>query len=153
MTIICEAACLIIALAGAMQQLQPPPVDEMPLSVTSYWLFDDSGNPVAWGGQADGDPHHYANMYPTSPDHAGKVGACISAWVKRGWTKAISFLWQGKRIIIHCYDAFGLESYRQPFYHDGYGRWVVPVDILSPVPYHGLVLEWEASVVEVGDLE
>lgn len=44
-------------------------------------------------------------------------------------------------------------AYREPFYHSHYERWVVPVDVLSPVPLHGLVWEWETAVVQVGELQ
>lgn len=133
--------CLCIAL-GVM------PIDSLPLSVTSYWPFVD-GQPMAWAGQADGDPHHYANMQPTSPDHAGQVAACIQDWTRREWTTALSFTWQGQPMTLACWDTFGAESYRQPFYHDGYGKWVIPVDVLSPAPYHGLVRDWQREVVSV----
>ena len=126
-----------------------PPVEEMPLSITSYWLFNDSGVSVPWGGQADGDPTVYANMMPTDPAHAEQVGACIGDWVTLGYTTAVSFTWQGKPLTIACWDAFGLESYRKPFFHGGYGEWVIPVDILSPLPYHGLVWEWQREMVPV----
>ena len=144
------AVCLLMAIAGTVQiGTAVPAVEDMPLSVTSYWLFDDTGQPVAWGGQADGDPLHYANGQTTSPDDAGRVAACIGEWVKRGYTTAVSFTWQGQPVTVACYDAFGLESYRQPFFHEGYGEWVVPIDLLSPVPFHGLVREWNTAVVEV----
>lgn len=147
------AVCLALAIAGALEAMQPPPVDQMPLSVTSYWLFDDSGTAVAWNGQANGDPNHYANGEATSPAHAGRVAACIQDWTRLGWTTAVSFWWDGQLVEVACYDNFGLASYRQPFYHSGYGRWVVPVDVLSPVPLHGLVEQWETAVVVVGEIK
>lgn len=138
---------------AALAQAQPPPIEQMPLSVTSYWLFDEAGQPVAWDGQADGDPHHYANMQPTSPGHANQVGACISDWTRFNWTTSVSFVWQGQPLDIACFDAFGAVSYRQPFFHEGYGTWVVPIDVLSPEPLHGLVWEWQTEVVLVEELE
>ncbi len=154
MTLVCAqtAACFALLLSGALERLQPPPLEEMPLSITSYWLFDATGAPVAWEGQANGDPWHYANLEPTSPSHARQVAACIQPWTRFGWTTAVSFWWQGEWLTVACYDNFGAVSYRQPFYHDGYGRWVIPVDVLSPVPYHGLVREWETDMVQVGNL-
>lgn len=151
---ICQGInCAALFVAGTLGQLQPPPIEAMPLSLTSYWLFDDTGQPVAWSGQADGDPGHYANMVHTDPAHAGKIGACIGEWVTMPYTTAVSFTWQGQRYDVACFDAFGLESYRQPFYHEGYGVWVVPVDVLSPVPLHGLVWEWEAAMIGVGEVD
>ena len=148
----CQALeCLALLWGGFTSQLQPPPVGEMPLSITSYWMFDDNGNPVAWEGQANGDPGHYANGEATSPDHACKVGACIQDWTLLNWTTAATFWWQGEQMTIACYDNFGLESYRRPFYHAGYGEWVIPIDVLSPLPYHGLVWEWGTEMVKVGE--
>lgn len=155
MTLLCAqtAACLVLAIAGALESTQPPPVADMPLSVTSYWIFDDSGVPVAWNGQANGDPDHYANGEATSPDHAGKVAACIQDWTLLGWTTAVTFWWGGEQMTVACYDNFGDEDYRRPFYHAGYGQWVVPIDILSPLPYHGLVWDWSRDVVQVGEID
>lgn len=148
------AACIGLVIAGALQSIGPrPPLDAMPLSVTSYWFYDEDGQPVAWKGQADGDPSIYGNSYPTDISHAGRVGACIQELVRRVTTHAFTFTWRGQLITIHCYDTFGKVSYRRPFYHNGYGRWVIPIDILSPTPYHGLVSEWSLSVVEVGSID
>jgi hypothetical protein len=149
---VCQTAvCIIIAISGAIEAATAvPPIESMPLSVTSYWLFDADGEAVAWNGQANGDPWHYANGEATSPDHAGKVAACIQDWTLLYWTTAVSFWWGGEFITVACYDNFGAVDYRQPFYHDGYGEWVVPIDILSPVPFHGLVRDWSTAVVKVG---
>jgi hypothetical protein len=125
----------------------------MPLSVTAYWFFGPDGEPIPWNGQADGSPEAYANMQPTSPDHAQKVGACIQDWTLFYWTTAVSFVWQGQELQVACYDNFGLESYRQPFYHDGYGVWVVPVDVLSPYPMHDLVWDWHTDMVRVEEID
>lgn len=126
-------------------------LEELPLSVTSYWPFDENGHAVAYGGQADGNPHVYANMMPTSPDHAHQVAACISDWTTLGHTTAVTFWWLGEEITVACWDAFGAEAYRRPFFHDGYGRTVIPIDILSPTPYHGLVHDWSTLMVPVAD--
>lgn len=152
-TILCETSlCALLMVSGAVESLTAvPPIEGMPLSLTSYWFWDEDGQPVAWAGQADGDPFHYANMVETDPAHAGKVGACIGAWVTRPWTTAVSFTWQGQQYDVACFDAFGDVDYRRPFYHEGYGAWVVPVDLLSPVPLHGLVWEWDTAIVEVGE--
>lgn len=150
----CQAArCALLLWGGITAQLQPPPIEQMPLSVTSFWMFDDNGNPVAWGGQANGDPGHYANGEATSPAHAGKVAACIQDWTLLNWTTAVSFWWGGEQMTVACYDNFGAPSYRRPFYHAGYGTWVVPIDLLSPLPYHGLVWDWSRDVVQVGTVQ
>ena len=147
---LCQTAvCLLLMVSGALDSVQPPPIEQMPLSITSYWLFDDVGTPVAFGGQADSDPTVYANMVQTDPAHAGEVGACIQSWVTRPYTTAVSFTWQGQELQVACYDNFGLESYRRPFYHEVYGVWVVPVDVLSPYPMHGLVWDWSTEIVRV----
>ena len=152
MTITRAAAFALLVSSAISQVTQPPPVSEMPLSVTSFWFFDADGNPVAWKGQANGDPYHYANTEPTSADHAGKVAACIQEWTTFGWTTAVTFMWYGEQMTVACYDNFGAVNYRQPFFHEGYGEWVVPIDILSPVTYHGLVREWSTDMVRVGNL-
>ena len=152
MTITRAAAFALLVSSAISQVTQPPPVEQMPLSVTSFWFFDADGNPVAWQGQANGDPYHYANTEPTSADHAGKVAACIQEWTTFGWTTAVTFMWYGEQMTVACYDNFGAVNYRQPFFHEGYGEWVVPIDILSPVTYHGLVREWSTDMVRVGNL-
>lgn len=147
-----NAACLLLAISGAVEAVTAvPPLESMPLSLTSYWMFDDDGQPVAWGGQANDDPGHYANGEVAVPEHAGNVAACIQDWTLFYWTTAVSFTWQGQQMQVSCYDNFGAESYRRPFFHDGYDVWVVPVDILSPVPFHGLVWEWSTDTVKVGE--
>jgi len=131
----------------------PPPLGEMALSLTNYWLFDEVGTPLAWGGQADGDPYHYANMQPTSAAHDWQVSACIGDWTKFYHTTAVTFWWQGEWRELVCYDAFGLESYRQPFFHEGHEQWVIPVDVLTSEPVYGLVDSWETATVPVGGIE
>ena len=145
--------CADLALAQANNVNCPPPLDEMALSLTNYWFYGPDGEPVAWEGQSDGDPSVYANSYPTSPEHEWLVSACIGDWTKLYNTTAVSFYWEGEWREVACYDAFGLESYREPFFHDGYGRWVIPVDILTDDPVYGLVTEWQTAVVPVGAVD
>lgn len=164
MTLVCEAAlCLAIALTGITEQLKPPPIEQMPLALTNYWFFDSSGNPVAWNYQANGEPDEYANLYPTDPSHAWQVAACIQDWTKlyvepepgyiAPYTTSISFWWNGQERTVACYDNFGAITYRRPFYHSGYGQWVIPVDVLTPEPVYGLVWDWSMDMVVIGELE
>lgn len=40
---------------------------------------------------------------------------------------------------VKALDTFGNPVYQAgPFYHDGYGRWVIPLDILTDTPLHYL---------------
>lgn len=145
--------CADPALALANNVNCPPAIEDMALSLTSYWFFGPDGEPVAWNGQADGNPEGYANSYPTSPDHAWRVSACISEWTTLYWTTAVSFMWGSQIREVACYDNFGLESYREPFFHDGYGQWVIPVDVLTPEVVHGLVHDWSTTTVQVGAVD
>jgi hypothetical protein len=88
--------CLALMWAGFTAQLQPPPLQEMPLGLTNYWFFDENGRPVAWNGQANGQPDYYANMYPTDAAHNWHVAGCIQDWTKiyhgqGSMTTAVSF--------------------------------------------------------------
>jgi hypothetical protein len=44
-------------------------------------------------------------------------------------------------------------DYRRPFYHPGYGTWIIPVDVLTDEPVYGLVWGWETAVVQIGDFQ
>ena len=85
--------CADPALAMANNVNCPPAIEEMALSLTSYWFFGPDDEPIPWNGQADGDPERYANSHPTSADHAWQVSACISDWTTLYWTTAVSFTW------------------------------------------------------------
>lgn len=161
--------CLGLLLAGAVDGVtQPPPLEQMALSLTNYWFFDSAGAPVAYEGQADGDPSVYGSLYPTSAGHKWQVAGCIGglkdspwpAWTKTylgpdavSYTTAVSFLWYGERVTLVCADTFGLESYRRPFFHEGCGCWVVPVDILTDEPVKAFVWEWETTAVSFGEID
>lgn len=128
--------------AVAQGEYERPPLGEMPVSLTSYWIFDEQGDYLpGWGGQCDSSCEDAANGVILTLDMAGRVGACISSWVKfRPHTLTVVF---SDGSMMECVDAFGRESYRQPFFHEGYGRWVIPADILYPPPgVHGLVENW-----------
>lgn len=103
-------------------------------SVTNCWPFSDDGQLTAWGGQADGAPNYTANMTEiTSPQQAWD-------WV------AGPLPLVGKTVTIPGYgtylvnDTFGATAYQEGvFYHDGYGRYVIGIDIFTPQPIHELV--------------
>lgn len=143
------AICIYTVLAVVEGLNCPPPLEDMPLSLTSYWTMDSDGNYVPWNGQADDTPHLAANGTLLTPDMAWQTSACISDWTTRYWTNTVIFWWNGEQREVACNDEFGRESYRQPFYHDGYGLWVIPVDVFSPEPVHGLVWEWQLGNVQV----
>lgn len=150
--------CLALMWAGFTAQLQPPPLQEMPLGLTNYWFFDKNGRPVAWNGQANGQPDYYANMYPTDAAHNWHVAGCIQDWTKiyhgqGSVTTAVSFWWHGEQRELACYDNFGDADYRRPFYHPGYGTWIIPVDVLTDEPVYGLVWGWGTAVVQIGDFQ
>lgn len=143
------AICMFMILAAVEGLNCPPPIEEMPLSVASYWTMDEDGNYIAWNGQADDSPELAANGTYLTPDLAWQAGACISEWTTRYWTTSVVFQWGGEVREVACHDEFGRESYRRPFFHDGYGLWVIPVDVFSPEPVHGLVWEWNTGRVQV----
>lgn len=109
---------------------------EMCISLTSYWVWKEDGTFLdGWGGQCDSDCTTTANGTTLSHDWAWtgqgdplSAAACISPWVRLGTTRTITLPYYGE---VSCVDAFGLESYRQPFYHPTYERWIVPVDLLA----------------------
>jgi hypothetical protein len=152
---LCEiAVCAIAVMAGALDAMQPPPIEKMPLSLTSYYFLDEDGEPVAWNYQANGDPGRYANMYPTSANHEWKVAACIQDWTKLwqgefSWTTSVSFMWDSVEREVSCFDNFGAVGYRQPFFHEGYGEWVIPLDIMTDEPVHGLVWGWSSDMARI----
>lgn len=159
--------CLALLLAGTLDGVQPPPLEQMALSLTNYDLFQGGEMAVAWNGQANGDPAHYGSNYPTSPAHVWRVAACIGAHPDGGvdWTKtyqgpdtvsfttAVSFWWGGQWVTLVCVDTFGRESYRRPFFHEGCACWVVPVDVLTDEPLRAFVWEWETTAVSFEVLE
>lgn len=158
-------SCLALTWVGFTAQLQPPPLTEMPLSLTNYWFFDSDGNPVAWNGQANGEPDLYGNLYPTSASHEWQVAGCINAWTKLyiepgedeepfdSYTTAVSFWWNGERHDLSCYDNFGDPDYRRPFFHERHGTWVIPVDVLTDEVVYGLVWDWSLDTAVIGEVD
>jgi hypothetical protein len=158
---LCETAavCAIMLLSGSVEAVTvPPPISQMPLSLTNYWFFDSDGNPLPYGGQANGEPERYANLYPTSADHEWRVAGCIQDWTKLyegwdSWTTAVSFTWQGEARAVACFDNFGDEDYRRPFFHERYGLWIIPVDILTGEPVYGLVWDWAIDMTRIEEID
>lgn len=134
------AACLMLVATG--EQLDctpaPPPIHEVCVSLTNYWPFDDSGELAPLNGQADSTPQYTAVMHElTSPD--------IDRWSLVAGPASLL----GKTVCVGyygCYpvlDTFGTIVYRQGvFWHDGYGQWVIGVDVLTDAPIHELVCNW-----------
>lgn len=124
----------------------PPPIEEMCLSVTSYWVWNDSGVMMdGWGGQCNEDCSYTASGHRLpylAQDFQGGYAACIQDWTKlKGYpTKVVTF----DEFSLFCVDNFGDPDYREPFYHDYYKRWVVPIDVLAQ-GVHRLVCNWSLS--------
>ncbi len=124
-----------------------PAFSEMCLSVTSYWVWDDNGDIYdGWRGQCDADCSTTGAGYKL-PDrveeYTDQYAACIFDWTKlRGYsTRLVTVPSIGA---YKCVDNFGAPSYQQPFYHDYYEQWVIPIDLLNPFA-HGLFCGWSAG--------
>lgn len=101
-------------------------------SVTNYWPFDEEGNPVPWGGQADGSPSYTANGYHITPEHDWHVAAVP-------YTLINSTLVFPNGHTVYAADTFGHETYqRGVFWHDGWETWVIGVDVLTSEPVYYL---------------
>ena len=126
--------------------IEPPPIEDMCLHVTSYDVWDENGDIYdGYHGQCDADCSKTGGGY-TLPDRAedyrGGYAACI-----RGWTSLVGYQTTHIKVnglTVACVDSFGRESYQQPFFHPGYSpaQWVIPVDVLSAVPTQELVCNW-----------
>ena len=124
----------------------PPPLEEMCLSVTSYWVWDKNGKIFdGYHGQCDADCSFTGAGYylpEKAEDYQGGYAACIYDWtmLKGHNTRTVNVL--GEKW--HCVDNFGKESYWEPFFHYGYWDWVIPVDLLAPLE-HGLYCDWDVG--------
>jgi len=139
-----------------------PEVDEVCWSVTSYWPFeltedvppfrsvdfyslprvkieqmllssDYYWQPVAWNGQADDTPTVTGNGYVINPysDNWGLVAGPIE-------TYGMDFCFHAG-LCLRQHDTFGNETYQNGvFWHDGYKRYVIGVDVLTYEPLHYL---------------
>lgn len=116
------------------EQCNIPEPDEVCISLTAYWPFNEDGKAVPWNGQADGSPSLTANGFRISPDSKNKVAAAPLMLV--GGSVDIM------GISANIHDTFGNEVYQHGiFWHDGYNHWVLPVDILSNDSIHYLVCD------------
>ncbi len=124
-------------------EYNPPPIQDMCLSVTSYWVWDSFGDIFSgWEGQCDENCSLTAAGYtlpPQAEDYFGGYAACIQDWTKLKTfpTTIVKFA----DYSLYCVDNFGDLDYRAPFYHDNYKRWVIPVDILAE-GVHELQCNW-----------
>lgn len=139
---------LLFALLAA---LMPPPkdMDKIPrithpkicVSVTNYWPYDDSGEAVPFGGQADSDPFHTAYMVAI---HSGMEGTFAAGPDGLGGRTVVLRGWGNIRFgPLPIWDRFGKPSYRRGvFWHDSYQRWVWALDIFTSQPIHYLECDW-----------
>ena len=124
-----------------------PPIADMCLAVTSYWVWDDNGDIYdGWMGQCDADCSKTGAGYDLplrAEDYTDNYAACIFNWTSlKGYpTRLVSIPGYGD---YKCVDNFGDLDYRQPFYHDYYEQWVVPIDLLSPFA-HTLACNWSTG--------
>lgn len=145
MTVVCETAvCIALLISGVMEQVQPPPVEEMPLYATAY-------NWELGGINCDHDCGVTAIGVETRPELLGRVAACPSEWIGTVYTTVIT-LADGSEW--WCIDTFGEEKNRKPllFNHPYYGaHWVLRVDfaVSDPLAFwhnqellYGWSLEW-----------
>ena len=138
--------------------LDPPPIDipivpvvpdipDMCLAITSYWVWDDNGDIYdGWQGQCNEDCSTTGAGYslpPRAEEYTENYAACIFDWTSLiGYpTRLVSIPGYGD---YSCVDNFGAPSYQQPFYHDYYEQWVIPIDLLHPFA-HNLVCNWSTT--------
>lgn len=142
-------SCLGLGQVGichsARDPLHVPPLSQTPLHVTNYWVFDENGEYLpGYMGQCDSDCSATATGFVLEQEDRGQVEACISKWTRLYWTTALTF--NGRTVA--CVDTFGDETYRAgPFWHEGWGSWVVAVDLFTDQPTYELVYNWEKEVV------
>jgi hypothetical protein len=115
-----------------------PPTHEIPIHMTNYNPWDEQGILMVSGNktsQCDNDCSRTAAGFeiPTKAEDLNTyVAACPFPDV--GFEITI------RGVKYFCWDTFGNEYYRAgPFFHEGRGVWVYPVDILTPHPIYQLV--------------
>jgi hypothetical protein len=124
-----------------------PERQDMCLSITSYWVWNKDGEMLdGWGNQCNEDCSITASgttLPAVSSDYSGGYAACVQDWTSLvGYpTKTLDIDGYGKYT---CVDTFGEPSYRKPFFHEGYDRWVIPVDLLHPGA-QDLVCDWSGG--------
>lgn len=116
------------------EQCTIPKADDLCISLTAYWPFDDDGNAIPFNGQADATPNQTANGFHISPANKNTVAAAPLGLV--GGNVSVF----GIDAVIQ--DTFGHDVYQHGvFWHDYYERWVLPIDILSDDEIHYLVCD------------
>lgn len=153
MTIACTqtAVCIALMLSGALEQLQPPPIENMPLYATAY-------NWELGGHNCDHDCGVTAIGVETRPELLGHVAACPIEWLGRVNTTVIT-LADGSEW--WCIDTFGAADNRRPllFDHPYYGlTWLIRVDFAVADPWgfwlnQELLYGWSVEWRPVDDLQ
>ena len=123
----------------------PPPAEEMPLFVRSYWPYHEDGTRMtAYNLQCDHDCSVTAAGWPVpllADDYLSggvMVAACPDSWTGT----AVSVVGYGT---YQCWDRFGNANYAAgPFYHDRLHTWGVAIDLLHPGAHETLAADqWE----------
>ena len=110
----------------------PPPLEEACFSVTNFNPWNEAGQLQPFNGQADADPFHTAVMIEVTPALIWRLAAVPAPLLGR--TIVLS---SGAEL--YGGDTFGNEAYRAGvIWHSVYGRWVTPVDVLTPDELHYL---------------
>lgn len=128
-------------------ELIVPPIGDMCLAITSYWVWDENGDIYdGWKGQCNEDCSTTGagyNLPARAEDYTENYAACIFDWTKLvGYpTTLVSIPGYGD---YRCVDNFGDLDYQQPFFHDYYEQWVIPIDLLNPYA-HNLVCNWSTG--------
>lgn len=125
--------------AGDWEACDPPSTwDGLCFSMTSYWPFDEHGELVPWGGQANAQPWATANGHRIeSPSQAMSFVAAPLPLVGREFCS-------GYLGCVPVHDTFGAKIYQAGgFWHDTYQTHVVPVDVFSPEIIHYLECDAE----------
>lgn len=141
---ICQTAvCIALVLSGALEQLQQPPIEEMPLFLSWY---DPALCQPENGGimtNCDSNPAGLAGGTAVTDDIYGKVAACLPGWFDR-W---ITIDGIGR---FHCLDTGGAVQvvYRETYTPQGFmWGWCVILDVLwhyeePPGWQYSLVYDW-----------
>lgn len=115
----------------------------MCLIVTSYWPFDEDGDPVEWDNNADASPNYTADgLYiDSSSDYAtSAMPFPILRWSNRSGGRKV-VLWDGREVPIN--DTFGSPTHQRGAYWSSYYKMkVVPLDILTKDIIHTTYCNW-----------
>jgi len=143
---LCQTAvCMAMMIAGALDQLQQPPIEEMPLFLSWYdpALCDDNHGIMI---NCDSDPSTLAGGTAVTDEIYGVAAACIPEWFDM-W---LDIPGVGRR---HCLDTGGAIQivFRETYTGDGFvWGWCVVVDLLE---HHEEPPAWQYSLVEGWTIE